>query len=165
MTELRADKEQVFNHINQSEQKILSALKNTCASSSSSPSTNHPSPLCQTINFTSEDKIQLEILKLLQDICTNMNKPKRKQPSSKDDNETTQNGGTGTSKGGSVGRNGEPRKRRCCRTNISKYCWSCGAWHHTSKNCKFKKPGHKDDTTFTNKMGGSTLYCIESNEE
>ena len=41
MTELQADKEQVFNHTNQSEQKILSALKNTCASSSSSPSTTN----------------------------------------------------------------------------------------------------------------------------
>ena len=35
----------------------------------------------------------------------------------------------------------------------------CGAGNHQSKKCKKKKRGHKDDATFSNKLGGSTVYC------
>ena len=54
-------------------------------------------------------------------------------------------------------------KRR--RTNISNYCWSCGAWNHPSSKCRNKKEGHRDEATFENKMGGSLLYCQEANSE
>lgn len=42
---------------------------------------------------------------------------------------------------------------------ISKYCHTCGASNHKSDKCKNKATGHKDDATFENKMGGSTLFC------
>lgn len=45
------------------------------------------------------------------------------------------------------------------RRYIDKYCWSCGASNHSSAKCKKKKDNHKDEATFTNKMGGSTLFC------
>ena len=44
------------------------------------------------------------------------------------------------------------------------YCWSHGRTfnhNHTSKNCRFQKPGHKEDATLHNKMGGSTKQCGE----
>ena len=55
-----------------------------------------------------------------------------------------------------------PRQHRL-RTNTSKYCWSHGAYAHTSQQCRSKKSGHRDDATFTNKLGGSTVYCNNSN--
>ena len=50
-----------------------------------------------------------------------------------------------------------PRRRR--RTNFTFYCWSHGACAHPSHECKSKRPGHQDQATFQNKMGGSTAYC------
>jgi len=39
----------------------------------------------------------------------------------------------------------------------SEYCWSCGyKVNHTSKNCRWKKQGHKDEATANDTMGGST---------
>jgi len=45
------------------------------------------------------------------------------------------------------------------RTDISKYCWTHGACGHDSKHCGHRAPGHKEDSTFDDKMGGSTYYC------
>ena len=49
----------------------------------------------------------------------------------------------------------QPKKR----IDISKYCWTHGAWGHISKDCKRKTTGHKDEATFANRMGGSNFYC------
>jgi len=45
------------------------------------------------------------------------------------------------------------------RRNVSKYCWSHGACPHASRDCRNKRPGHKDDATFDDMMGGRTYYC------
>ena len=43
--------------------------------------------------------------------------------------------------------------------NMGAYCWTCGynpiGKGHTSKTCKNKAPGHKDEATVANRMGGS----------
>ena len=54
-----------------------------------------------------------------------------------------------------------PKKRKYKRTTINKYCWSHGACAHWGKDCRDKKPGHKDEATFKDKMGGSTEMCKE----
>ena len=44
-------------------------------------------------------------------------------------------------------------------TPATTYCWTHGTsknLQHTSNTCKFKAPGHKDEATEENKMGGST---------
>ena len=44
--------------------------------------------------------------------------------------------------------------------NPDGYCWSHGyrcTYNHNSKTCRAKKPGHKDEATQTNTMGGSTV--------
>ena len=56
-------------------------------------------------------------------------------------------------------------KRRYTRNNTSKYCWTHGACGHPGSESKNKKPGHKDEATFANKMGGSTFLCPPSNKE
>ena len=44
-------------------------------------------------------------------------------------------------------------------SNMGGYCWSCGynpvGKSHTSATCKRKAPGHKDDATADDRMGGS----------
>ena len=46
---------------------------------------------------------------------------------------------------------GQPWKR---------YCWSCGCCPHWGKNCSSKKPGHKDEASFRNRMEGSSENCL-----
>ena len=82
------------------------------------------------------DAVQLEMLKILKEIKDDL---KRKPD--------------GDNNGGG---NRKATKRR---QDTSKYCWSCGAWNHLSKDCKRKKDGHQDDATFKNKKGGNTYCC------
>lgn len=59
---------------------------------------------------------------------------------------------TGSKKSGTINpKTGQPWKR---------YCWSCGCCTHWSKYCPTKKPGHKDDATFRNRMDGSNANCL-----
>ena len=44
-------------------------------------------------------------------------------------------------------RTGKPWKR---------YCWTHGLVSYFGKDCKNKAPGHRDDASFKNRMGGST---------
>ena len=37
-----------------------------------------------------------------------------------------------------------------------RYCWTCGCCDHWGRFCANRKPGHKVDATFKNRMGGST---------
>ena len=62
-------------------------------------------------------------------------------------------GGANKLRGNNSG--GSYRKRR----NISKYCWSHGACAHTSRECKNKRSGHKENATFSNKLGGNMRFC------
>ena len=43
------------------------------------------------------------------------------------------------------------------RTNISKYCWTHGAYAHSSIDCpiRLRAKGHKTEASFQDKMNGS----------
>ena len=58
-------------------------------------------------------------------------------------------------------------KRNFVRNNTSKYCWSHGACGHDDKDCRSKKPGHRDEATFADRLGGSTMFCkqAENNQQ
>lgn len=43
------------------------------------------------------------------------------------------------------------------------YCWTHGACRHTSDTCNTKAPGHRDEATFTNKLGGYTYQPRSTN--
>ena len=47
--------------------------------------------------------------------------------------------------------NNKPRSWR----QLNKYCWTHGVCGHNSKVCKTPNPNHKQDATYTNRMGGS----------
>ena len=59
-------------------------------------------------------------------------------------------------------RNNNNRKRK----KTDKYCWTHGACAHDSKDCKasYRKEGHIESATFSNKQGGSTRFCKSTNE-
>ena len=46
--------------------------------------------------------------------------------------------------------------RKTSRNVHKHYCWTCGTHcDHDSKICRVKKPGHKEEATWKNKMGGN----------
>ena len=51
------------------------------------------------------------------------------------------------------------KQRQKKRIDISKYCWTHGAWGHINKDCKRKSTGHKYEAIIANGMGGSSFYC------
>ena len=67
-------------------------------------------------------------------------------------------GGNGGGNGGCNG-GGPSGGGYCKRKNIFKYCWTHGACAHSSRECSNKKAGHKNEATFSNKLGGSTRFC------
>lgn len=112
--------------------QALSAVPSTCDTSndtntSTSTITNDPA-----INNINDQKIHLEMLKILQKID-------KKLDSS-----------TSTNRSSSQSNN---------RQRNTKYCWSHGACNHDSIACRNKRDGHKDEATFSNKLGGSTRGC------
>lgn len=46
-------------------------------------------------------------------------------------------------------------------TNQQNYCWTYGACNHSSTNCRNPADGHKNTTTFSNRMGGSNRNLRE----
>ena len=48
-------------------------------------------------------------------------------------------------------RTGKPYKR---------YCWSHGCCNHWSRHCNNKNPGHKNEATLKQRMGGSNYTCL-----
>ena len=52
-----------------------------------------------------------------------------------------------------------PTKKPFIRNQTHRYCWSHGACGHDGKHCRNRKEGHQENATFDNRMGGSTQYC------
>ena len=121
-------------------------------------------------NAVIDDPVQLELMKVLREIKSEL--------------QSVRNATRDSDAGGSTNTRGRRRNRtkkqqpaipadgiclRCPdnlaqqqgyhRTYTKKYCWTHGAWNHDSKDCGTPAAGHKNDATFTNKMGGSKAFC------
>ena len=105
-------------------------------------------------NAVQSDPVQMEMLKLLQQIQLSM---LTQQPAQ---TLTPQGGNNRSNRGGG---NRVPRKTRdnsmYPRRVTDKYCWTHGGGSHISDVCNSKFTGHQDEATFANCMGGSNAYC------
>ena len=105
-------------------------------------------------NAVQSDPVQMEMLKLLQQIQLSMSSQQPAQTL------TPQGGNNRGNKGGG---NRVPRKTRDNSTYprrvTDKYCWTHGGGSHISAVCNSKFTGHQDGATFANRMGGSNAYC------
>ena len=99
-------------------------------------------------NAARTDQVQLEMLKILQQIQQSLPKADNEQLSPTTNRRT---------------RTRTPRKTpdnaSFNRIKTDKYCWTHGACNHTSPQCNFKAPGHQDGATFDNRQGGSNAFC------
>ena len=100
-------------------------------------------PQQPAVNAAITDNVQLEILRLLQNLQQPANVP--------EDN------------GGRRRRN---RNRRTPdnasfeRAVRNRYCWTHGACNHPSNQCRRKAPDHRDEATMENRLGGSNAFCV-----
>ena len=94
-------------------------------------------------NAAQEANVQLEMLKLLRNMQNEIVKMNNKCTS--------------------VQSNGKKKKTpdnpSFTRRTTNMYCWTHGGCAHGSAACKDKAPGHKNEATFENKMGGSKAFC------
>ena len=140
LQEIRAENLQLVDEVKSAEGNILRAML------ASENQENINPQQTQSANATMQTTLQTEMMKTLQAMQKEIAGLKQEIHNSK-------NGGGAPSRASSKARNKKPR------TIFSKYCWTHGAWHHNSRDCKFKAEGHKDTATFVNRMGGSNESC------
>ena len=102
-----------------------------------------------SVNATIQDNVQVEMLRILQDISQNMN-------NNNNSNNTSPNGQGG---GGRRCARKTPDNANFHRRITNKYCWTYGGCAHNSGACTRKASGHQDNATFANRMGGSNAFC------
>ena len=69
-------------------------------------------------------------------------------------------GSNGQSTAPSTSRDVNPKTGKPWR----RYCHTHGCCNHWGRHCKDKAPGHKDEATFRNRMGGSNFNCLPVQE-
>jgi hypothetical protein len=116
-------------------------------------STPPPPPTEQSANSAAHTDVQLQILRILQDMHQHQVRPRKNQT-----------GRTGAGGRGSAQRTGAQNRRTLDDATFSrrvtdKYCHTHGGCNHTSGECTRKAPGHEDTATMTNKLGGSNAFC------
>ena len=138
----------------------LFSIIQSVAESTSSPPSIAPSEVStittpqQHVNATATDLVQLEMLKILQQMQQSMRTNTSAQQ--------TRNSQPPTSKNRRPPRK-TPDSALYPRQKTDIYCWTHGGSSHSSAQCNRKAPGHQDAATFENCMGGSNAYCPTPN--
>ena len=170
LTQLKDEREGYVNAVTAVEQRIMEAV------GSSTPEMVQEQVVQPSVNAVASNDVMLEVLKLLKELKNDVKETKRKRSHNEGSGNSNGNHNNGNHNNGNRNtrrRNNEnsgkenqnqqnqnqQRTRKQVRYNVSKYCWSCGATNHPSKFCRFKKDGHKDEATFSKRIGGSTEYC------
>ena len=142
----------IANRMEQRNEELLSVIQTALSATTKDPSSQDETalstltPVTQQANATTTDQVQLEILKLLQQMQQEM-KPSTTAPAPAPNNRRRR-----------VGRK-TPDTASRPRNNTSKYCWTHGGCGHDGSACEDKAPGHKSEATFENRMDGSNAYC------
>jgi len=129
-------------HLEQRDSQVLAMLQSIpdLTSSSSGSTSDEEKPSTHQANAL-VDQTQLEILRLLKEIAQDLKKGKKGSP-----------------QGQKVGVK-TPDDFQGRRSNLNFYCWTHGACNHDGKRCRAKAPGHKQEATKDNRMGGSNALC------
>ena len=137
--------DEIVNHVTNDIQAHLNVIQGPPPSLPPPPVTPDPTPEPAAQHVTTDAMVnQLiqqnqEMMRILVAATNNRNNRRRPRPS------------TGP-------RPGQPTRPLPAR--INKYCWTHGRCNHTSNSCESKAPGHQNEATMENKIGGSTYGCI-----
>ena len=141
--------QQLRTDIQQRDSDLLSIIQSAVESNAAPPSiapTNISTvtEIQHHANAMQSDPVQLEILKLLQQMQQTL---------------TT----TDASKGNIRRGRRTPKKTldnaSFNHSQTDKYCWTHRGCGHLSSTCCAPAQGHKEDATFENRMGGSNAFC------
>ena len=126
LSKIKIDNENVRNEIRATEAKLFSVFETLADSNSQENQENIP-PQPSANNVATGNQVQLEMLKRLSEIQKEMKYQKedgsRKQKKRKQKDKTPNN---------------STKPKHKWRPDTYKYCWSCGAWNHFSKDCRNK---------------------------
>ena len=111
------------------------------------PSSFYSPPATESLANARETNTQLEMLKLLRSMQQELSKMNSPAPPPRASNRSTRNPKKTP--------NNPPFSRKV--TNL--YCWTHGGCAHESSKCNSKAPGHRNEATFENKLGGSKGFC------
>ena len=158
---------QLQTHLEDRDSKMCAVLQQIPGlSETSSSSEDSQEEHAQAANSVVTHNVQLERLKLLREIQLDLKPDRRNKPTrpTRPRFDTPKAPRVRFDTPNAPRRPGYNRKTpddkmRPWRDKISKYCWSHGACNHDGKDCEFKAPGHKEEATKENKMGGSKAYC------
>ena len=145
--EMKPEREQHLDEVYAFEERLMKAFSVITPNpsiESTPPTEQHITP---SVNATVNNQVTLEVLQLLKDLKSDTGH-KRKNMNADSEVEQKQTGFTDLN-----------RSSKRVRYNITKYCYSHGVCGHESKEYKYKKDGHKNNATFTHKIGGSTEFC------
>ena len=164
---MREEQEQYVNAISATESRILNALETrtpslTSENYSSSEDSYTSLPSTPAVNVTVSDNMMLEVLKLLKELKDDRNQSDGTQKRNHDNNDSKKDN-QNSSKRPYLTQEQRNKKKHESFLHYNMYCHSHGAGKHSSKKCKYPKPGHKREATFKNMMGGSTAYCQNCN--
>ena len=158
-----------YHHANMLAQQLKTNLKRrdtklfliiqSVAESTVSPPSIAPSEVStitspqHNVNAAATDPIQVEMLKILQQMQQSMmsSVPVQQAQSTQPAPNQNRRPPRKTPDNASY-----PRKK----TDI--YYWTHGGSGHSSAQCNRKAPGHQDTATFENRMGGLNAYCTKS---
>ena len=132
-------------------EEVLSSLQTVITQPSTADETSTLTPtstLEQKVNTTPADSVQMQMLQILQQIQQDLQR-------NHNSNDTNNNNDTNQART----HRKTPDNARRARGDTTKYCWTHGACSHGSADCKMKAPGHKDEATFENRLGGSNAHC------
>ena len=166
--------------IKDSEYKILRAMEtseNKGENTINQRDDNDTTPRSnQAINRTSNDTVQLEILKLLREMRDDNNSNRNSNNNSNNGRNSNNNSGrnSNNNNNGSNNNNRNTNNNNNSNNNnnrsskfvrdVSHYCYTHSACSHDSKDCFKADNNHNNNATFDNKIGGSTAYCQHANE-
>ena len=111
---------------------------------------NETSSISESANLSAENNYQMEMLKLLRSMQTEINN--MKQGNNNNASKTTSN------------RNKKKKEKTPDNPSFTRrvtttYCWTHGGCAHDSASCTARAQGHKDNATFEDKKGGSKAFC------
>jgi len=148
---ISTDIQQQLNDRDNHMMAMLQSIPGLTESSSDADSSSQEPTEYEVANVSQQNnQVQLEILRLLKEIRTDL----QKKPSRR-----------GATPASPQTRTCPKMERKCpdnggkLRRNITKYCWTHGAGGHTGQECPNRAPGHKETATFQNKMDGSKARC------
>ena len=137
--QIRAD----FGNQNQQMMAMMQTLaENTTAGQTDAPpnatALEHPQQVANAVTNDAQQEM-LQLLRTMQQAIT----------------------ANGSPNAGRRGRNNRrtPDNASFNRRVRDKYCHTHGACNHVSRDCTRKAPGHRDEATFENRLGGSNAFC------